>query len=107
MKGACPDTTGPSNTVTAPQPAPHPRVELGGTGGLDLRAPGCFRPIGHPGGRWRAGFLEEVMSEPLEIRQGLPWPREVGIPGRAREAAEGKGLRLQIQVRVAVTIPKP
>ena len=47
------------------------------------------------------------MSEPLEIRQGLLWPREVGIPGRAREVAEGKDLRLQIQVRVAVTIPKP
>lgn len=47
------------------------------------------------------------MSEPLEIRQGLLWPREVGIPGKAREVSEGKGLCLQIQVRAAVTVPKP
>lgn len=34
VKGACLDTIGPSDAVTAPQPAPHPQVELGWTGQL-------------------------------------------------------------------------
>ena len=46
------------------------------------------------------------MSEPLEIRQGLLRPWEMGIPGKGREVAEGKGLCLQIQVRSAVTVPE-
>ena len=32
MKGACPDTIGPSDPVTAPQPGPHLQVEPGWTG---------------------------------------------------------------------------
>lgn len=44
------------------------------------------------------------MSKPLEIRQGLLRLWEMGIPGKGREVAEGKGLCLQIQVRSAVTV---
>lgn len=60
-KGASPDTIGPSGTVTALQPGPQ--VEPGWPG------PGGSRvwPEGSPDERWRLDFLEEVMSELLEI----------------------------------------
>lgn len=63
--------------------------------GWSCRAPGYFWPMGSPGGGRRAGF-----------RQGLLRPGEMGIPGKGREVAEGKGLCLQIQVRSAVTVPE-
>lgn len=60
-KGASADTIGPSGTVTALQPGRQ--VEAGWPG------PGGSRvwPEGSPDERWRLDFLEEVMSELLEI----------------------------------------